>query len=290
MQEINWRNTMLLTIALVLSLLIALGISFWTVGAPCLAWLWVLPLSFAGGFVLMVVLAVLFLWLITRRIDTSVPQEHDDPFFRKVTYLYVEAIDSILRMRVHTQGLEKIPTQGRFLLVCNHLSHLDPVVLYNYFQQSQLAFISKKENDDMFIIGKLMHKLMAQLINRENDREALKTILKCIQLLKEDEVSIAVFPEGYISKSHHLLHFRSGALKIATKAKVPIVVCTLQGTDQVKVNIKHLRSTPIELHLLDVITPEQMEGRTATDIGEQIYQMMSADLGPDYAPTETENP
>ena len=103
-------------------------------------------------------------------------------------------------------------------------------------------------------------------------------------------MSIAVFPEGYISKSHHLLHFRSGALKIATKAKVPIVVCTLQGTDQVKVNIKHLRSTPIELHLLDVITPEQMEGRTATDIGEQIYQMMSADLGPDYAPTETENP
>ena len=49
-------------------------------------------------------------------------------------------------------------------------------------------------------------------------------------------------------------------------------------------------STPIELHLLDVITPEQMEGRTATDIGEQIYQMMSADLGADYAPTETENP
>ena len=31
-------------------------------------------------------------------------------------------------------------------------------------------------------------------------------------------------------------------------------------------------------------------GRTATDIGEQIYQMMSTDLGPDYAPTETENP
>ena len=49
---------MLLTIALVLSLLIALGISFWTVGVPCLAWLWVLPLSFVGSFVLMVLLSV----------------------------------------------------------------------------------------------------------------------------------------------------------------------------------------------------------------------------------------
>lgn len=280
---------MLITIALVLSLLIALGISFAAVGAPCLSWLWVLPLGFIGGFVLMVALAVLFLYLLCCRVDTSVPQEHDDPFYRKVTYLYAEAILPLLRMKVHTRGLEKTPKEGRFLLVCNHLFELDPVVLYAYFQQSQLAFISKKENSDMFIVGKLMHRLMAQLINRENDREALKTILKCIQLLQEDEVSIAVFPEGYISKNHHLLHFRSGALKIATKAKVPIVVCTIQGTDKVVGNMKHLRSTPIELHLLDVITPEQMQGRTATDIGEQIYQMMAADLGPDYAPLEAEN-
>lgn len=281
---------MLLTIALVLSLLIAVGVSFLTVGAPCLSWLWVLPLSFVGGFVLMIVLAVLFLLIITCRIDTSVPQEHDDPFYRKVTYLYIEAILPLLRMKVHTQGLEKTPKEGRFLLVCNHLSVLDPVTLYAYFQESQLAFISKKENDDMFIIGKLMHKLMAQLINRENDREALKTILKCISLIQTDEVSIAVFPEGYTSKTHHLMHLRSGALKIATKAKVPIAVCTIQGTDRVFDNIKHLRRTPIELHLVDVITPEQMQGRMATDIGEQIYQMMAADLSPDYAPLDAENP
>ena len=218
------------------------------------------------------------------------PQEHDDPFYRKVTYRYAEAILPLLRMKVHTRGLEQTPKEGRFLLVCNHLFELDPVVLYAYFQQSQLAFISKRENNDMFIIGKLMHRLMAQLINRENDREALKTILKCVQLIQEDEVSIAVFPEGYISKNHHLLHFRSGALKIATKAKVPIVVCTIQGTDKVLGNIKRLRSTPIELHLLDVITPEEMRGRTTTDIGEQIYRMMAADLGPDYAPLDAENP
>ena len=43
------------------------------------------------------------------------------------------------------------------------------------------------------------------------------------------------------------------------------------------------------LHLLDVITPEEMQGRTATDIGEEIYRMMAADLGPDYAPLDAEN-
>ena len=281
---------MLYASMLVFAAIAAVGICFLAGGFESLAWLWLLPVGFLGGFLAAFLLMFLFIYILVSRVDTSVPQEHDDPFFRKVTYLYAEAILPLLRMKVHTRGLEKTPREGRFLLVCNHLFELDPVVLYAYFQQSQLAFISKRENNDMFIIGKLMHRLMAQLINRENDREALKTILKCVQLLQEDEVSIAVFPEGYISKNHHLMHFRSGALKIATKAKVPIVVCTIQGTDKVLGNIKRLRSTPIELHLLDVITPEEMRGRTTTDIGEQIYRMMAADLGPDYAPLDAENP
>lgn len=281
---------MLYASMLVFAAIAAVGICLLAGGFGSLAWLWLLPVGFLGGFLLAFLLVFLFIYILVSRVDTTVPQEHDDPFYRKVTYLYAEAILPLLRMKVHTRGLEKTPGEGRFLLVCNHLFELDPVVLYAYFQQSQLAFISKRENNDMFIIGKLMHKLMAQLINRENDREALKTILKCISLIQEDEVSIAVFPEGYISKNHRLMHFRSGALKIATKAKVPIVVCTIQGTDKVLGNIRRLRSTPIELHLLDVITPEEMQGRTTTDIGEQIYRMMAADLGPDYAPLDAENP
>ena len=281
---------MLIKTVAVLSALIALGVCFLVGGFASLGWLWMVPVGFLGAFVALGLLAFGFLYVLCRRVDTSVPQEHDDPFYRKVTYLYCEAICTLLRMKVHAVGLEKTPTGGRFLLVCNHLYELDPVVLYAYFQKSQLAFISKRENNAMFMVGNLMHRLMAQLINRENDREALKTILKCIDLIKQDEVSIAVFPEGYISKDHHLQKLRSGALKIATKAKVPIAVCTIQGTDKVVGNMKRLRSTPIELHLIDVISVEAQQGRTATDIGEQIYQMMAADLGPDYAPLDAETP
>lgn len=281
---------MLVNCILILSALISLGICYFTVGFAALSWLWVLPVSFLGSFLVLTGLAFLYLYILCRRVDTSIPQEHDDPFFRKLIYIYVDAIVWILRMKVHTRGLEKTPQDGRFLLVCNHLYELDPVVIYYCFRKSQLAFISKRENTTMFMVGQAMHRLMAQLINRENDREALKTILKCVQLLKDDEVSIALFPEGYISKDHHLQHLRSGSLKIATKAKVPIAVCTLQGTDKVVPNLKRLRHTDIEMHLLDVITVEQQQGRTATEIGEQIYQMMAADLGPDYAPLAAENP
>ena len=272
---------MLIKIILLLSVLIALGICFLAGSFSGLGWLWVLPVSFLGAFLLQLLIAFLFLYILCKRVDTSVPQEHDDPFYRKVTYLYCEAICTLLRMKVHAVGLEKTPRDGRFLLVCNHLFELDPVVLYAYFQKSQLAFISKRENNAMFLVGNLMHRLMAQLINRENDREALKTILKCIQLIKDDEVSVAVFPEGYIHDDHLLHPFRYGVFKIAQKANVPIVVCTLQNTQYVFHNAKRLKPTHVELHLVDVIPAEELSGVTAVEIGERVYAMMAADLGPD---------
>lgn len=252
------------------------------------ALLWIGPLTFAGSFLALMVLAFLFLWLVTAFVDLKKPQEHDSKFYRTLVALYVPAICTILRMRVHTRGLEKTPTDGRFMLVCNHLFDFDPVVLLGWFGKSQLAFISKWENSAMFIVGKVMHKLLCQLINRENDREALKTILRCIQLLKEDECSIAVFPEGYTSVDGRLHHFRPGVFKIAMKAQVPIVVCTITNTNRVVHNILRLKHTDIELHLIDVIPAEALKGRTAVDISEQVYQMMLNDLGADFAPLESD--
>lgn len=241
---------------------------------------------FVGSFLGQLLLAFLFLWAVTAGIDQNVPQETDSKFFRWVVRLYVPAIWAILRMKVEVRGREKLPKQGRMLLVCNHLSILDPVTLLGCLPECQLAFISKKENADMFIIGNLMHRLMCQLVNRENDREALKTILRCIQLIKEDQVSIGVFPEGHCSEDGRLQHFRPGVFKIAAKAQVPIVVCSLQNTNQVFHNILRLKATPVPLHIVGVIPPEAFAGRTAVDISQQAFDMMLADLGEDYRPVD----
>ena len=271
------------------SLISATLICFFCGGFESLAWLWMLPVSFLGVLVLLLVLAFLFLWGITGIVDTSVSQEHDSKFYRFLAKIYSEAICSLLLMRFDRKGLDLIPKEGRFLLVCNHLYILDPVILLHFFCDSQLAFISKRENDSMFIVGKFMHKLLAQCINRENDREALKTILNCIRLIKEDEASIAVFPEGYISKDGKLQHFRNGVFKIAMKAKVPIVVCTLKNTKEIFRNALHLRHTDIPMHILGVIPPEELEHKTTVEVGDRVYQMMIDDLGPEFLPDEAEN-
>ena len=246
------------------------------------AWIWMLPVSAVGIFAVLALTGFLFVLYLCKRVDQEIPREEDSRFYRTVADLIVESALPFLRIRVKKSGLEKVPTEGRFLLVCNHCNDSDPIILFHCLRKSQLAFISKRENKTMFVIGPMMHMLLCQLINRENDKEALKTILKCIQILKEDKASVAVFPEGGIlSEDGKLHHFRPGVFKIAQKANVPIVVCTLHNTKDVVKNIKHLKPSSVEMKVLDVIPAEQLKGVTTVDIAHRCYDLMAADLGPD---------
>ena len=246
-----------------------------------LAWLWILPLVTLAGVLALVGIGFAFLLYLCRRVDQNVPQEGDDPLYRKVTNLYIQSLIPVLRVHVKLKGGEKLPAEGRFMLVCNHTSITDPIMLIYAMPKSQLAFISKKENSDMFIIGPMMHKLQCQLINRENDKEALKTILRCIQILKEDNASIGVFPEGGINDDLKFHHFRPGVFKIAQKTKVPIVVCTLKGTKDVLPNLAKLKRSDVLVSVLTVIQPEEFENVTTVDLANRIHKIMADDLGPD---------
>ena len=265
-------------IAFILGALVCLGCDAFLTSV----WFWLLPLSTLGFFLLLALAGFLFLLHLCKRVDQNIPQEDDDKFYRIVTDLIIQSAFPVLRIRVKKIGTEKIPTDGRFMLVSNHCNDSDPIILLYCLRKSQLAFISKRENSTMFVIGPMMHKILCQLINRENDREALKTILRCIQILKEDKASIAVFPEGGIlSEDGKLHHFRPGVFKIAQKANVPIVVCTLKNTKDVVRNIKHLKPSSVEMKVLEVIPAEELKGVTTVDIAHRCYELMAADLGPE---------
>ena len=248
---------------------------------------WLVPVLFAAGFLVLSLLAFGFLCLICALVDRNKPQEHDSRFYRSVMYVYIEALISLVLVRLHTKGLEKTPKEGRFLLVCNHLFLADPGIVLHCFRKSQLAFITKEENWRLPIVSKFMHKILCQGVDRDNDRQSLKAILKCIQLLKDDEVSVCVFPEGYTSKDCLLHPFRAGVFKIAQKANVPIVVCTIQNTRQIFRNLRKLKITDVELHLVDVIPAEDLKGKTTVEISNMVYEMMIGDLGEDFRYTET---
>lgn len=270
---------MLLTLIYILCALFALGVCALAGGFAGLAWLWLLPVGFLVGFLLCLIVCVLLVWIPSLFIDPEQPQE-ESKYVRTIVKLYAPAVFRLLGCRIHTVGTEKLPKDGRFLLVCNHTSTLDPGIPLAVFPEAQLAFISKKENLELPVIGKMMLKIQCQLLDRENDRAALKTILKCISILKEDKASIGVFPEGGIIKDGKLLHhFRPGVFKIAQKAGVPVVVCTLRGTRGVAKNLKRLRPSDIHFHLLEVIPAEELKGVNTGQIADRVHALMAADLG-----------
>ena len=256
-----------------------------TLGNP----LWVLPVYFVVSYVELAAVALAFLLILCRLVDLEKPQEKDNRFYRAVMYLYIDALAAICKAKFHTKGLEKVPTDTRFLLVCNHQHLSDVGVLFSCMKKSKLAFISKQENRTMPVIGKFMHRTSCQTLDREDDRQALGVILKCIQMVKDQEVSVAVFPEGTRSKDGKVHAFRNGAFKIAQKANVPIVVCTINGTNQLFHNLKRLKKTHIDLHLVDVIQPGELKGKTTAEIGQRVYDMMIADLGEEFRMETAQN-
>ena len=253
----------------------------------CADWaIWMLPLLFVGIYAGLLLLAVAFLWAICAVVNLDKPQEEDSPFYRRVMHLYIEALIQLVRVRLHTKGLENTPKEGRFLLVCNHLFIADPGIVLHCFRKSQLAFLTKKENYELPFIGAFMHKILCQPIDRENDRQALKSIIKCIQLIKENKVSVCAVPEGYTSKDGKLHPFRPGVFKIAQKTGVPIVVCTIQNTREIFKNLKHFGHTDVELHLVDIIPPESYAGLSTVALSDMIYEKMIADLGESFRYSE----
>ncbi len=274
-------------LSIILGGIVSLGVDAFS----SLKWIWLFPVSSVACFVALLLLIFLVLWISCSIVRMEKPQEKDNRFYRALVNLAAGMALTLLRVRVETKGLELTPESGRFLLVCNHLNDMDPVTLLHFFRKKNLAFISKRENDKLFLVGKLMHKILCQPINRENDREALKTILRCIDILKQDLASVAVFPEGYTSLDEKLHPFRSGVFKIAQKAQVPIVVCTLQNTQKIFRNALRLKPTCVKLHLLAVIPAEELQGVSTVDIGKRVHGLMAEDLGAENVlqPEITEN-
>ena len=282
---------MLLGIFICISVAVPLLLCLSTGAFENFHWLWLLPAGFVGSFLLLAAAAFGLLVLLCSRIDPEKPRDKDCPWFRWFVMELVFAIITLLPIQVRLTGKEKLPKNGRFLLVSNHLDNIDPAIFYYCFPKSQLSFVGKKETQDMFLVNKVMPKLLCPTVNRENDREALKTILRCISLLNEDIVSIAIFPEGRINKFRKLAHFRPGVFKIAQKAQVPIVVCTIQNTQTVIKRLLQGKGSTVDVHLLNVIPAEKLVGRTTVDIADEVYAMMAQDLGAHnvLTPEEEEN-
>lgn len=235
--------------------------------------LWQLPLMGLGIFAALVAAFLLLLLLTAKLVGGRKDPHRLSGFMQSLLVHFCRMAFFLAGVRVHATGAEKVPHDRRFMLVCNHLFAFDPLVFYHAFGCRDLTFLSKKENYRLFFVADVLRAMMALPIDRENDRASLRSILKAVQYLKEDVANIAVFPEGYTSKTGELQPFRNGAFKIAQRAQAPIVVCCLRNTKQILKNM-FLRRTDVYLDVLAVIEPKQFENQMTNEIGDRVHELM----------------
>lgn len=180
-------------------------------------------------------------------------------------------------VRFEVTGREKLPADSRYLVVSNHRSLFDPVTTAAAFGKENYLFISKPENFKIPVAGKLMYRCGCMPMNRENNREALKTIKRAAEIIKSDKASVVIYPEGTRSKQDKLLPFHAGSFKIAQRAGVPVVILAVRGTELVKHNMP-FRKTKIYLDIVDVIDAEYVKTHSTKDTAALAQSIMQSKL------------
>ena len=268
----------MLFLFVVLSLIFAAVLVQGTVSFVSLRALWVFPLAAVGAFLALLLLFLLVFLVAGLLADPNRPQEKASRFHRFLLCQFSRIALTLGGAHLHVTGLEKLPKDGRFLLVSNHNSIFDPVLFYNVMPRAELAFIAKKEAFGYFLVGGYLRKTLGLPVDRENDREALKSILQAIQNIREDKVSYAIFPEGKCNETGELLlPYRSGAFKIAQKTGIPIVICCIAGTRYIKKQMFRKR-TDLYLDVLDVIPAGEVIGHTTVELAARTHPVMLAGL------------
>lgn len=214
---------------------------------------------------------VLFLTVAALLVDTTKTYTQDSPFYRRLLYGATAIAIRLLHIRLEVSGLEKLPTEGRFLLVCNHRSNFDPILTWQILKKQNLAFVSKPENFQIPIFGRFIRRCCFLPIDRRNPRNALETIDAASKLLEEDRVNIAIYPEGTRSKACTLLPFHNGVFKIAKKAGVPIAVAAIQGTEAIHKNW-YRKKTTVRFEILETVPAPFVSASRTAAIGQRVRE------------------
>lgn len=233
--------------------------------------------TLAGWFVCFI-LIWLFFMITALTINTKKEYTDINRFYYSVFNLWYSYVLSFFRMRIKTSGTDLIPNNQRFLAICNHRSNLDNMVQSVVFKNTEIAYISKKENFKIPFACQFMKRAMYLSIDRGDLKNGLQTITKAADYILQNKVSIGVFPEGRRSKNGELLKFKPGCLKVAEKAGCPIVVCCIDGTEQVHKRFP-FRKTRISFDVLKVYTEEDIKNRNTVELSGEMRNLMLQKLG-----------
>jgi 1-acyl-sn-glycerol-3-phosphate acyltransferase len=138
----------------------------------------------------------------------------------------------LMDFRFQLTGTEHIPREGGALLAFNHISYVD-FILGGYAavpSKRLVRFMAKRETFDHPLTGPIMRSLHHIKVDRA---EGTSSAAEAVRYLRDGEV-VGIFPEATISRSFQIKDVKTGAVRIAAEAGVPLIPVVLWGTQRLK--------------------------------------------------------
>jgi 1-acyl-sn-glycerol-3-phosphate acyltransferase len=136
----------------------------------------------------------------------------------------------VLDLRLDVRGAEHVPAAGGAVLACTHVSYLDFIFcgLAGLPSRRKTRFMAKKQIFTNRVAGPLMRGMRHISVDRDAGQASYR---EAVTALKAGEV-VGVFPEATISQSFTVKGIKSGAVRMAAEADVPVIPVTVWGSQR----------------------------------------------------------
>ena len=129
--------------------------------------------------------------------------------------------------KVKISGLDNIDKKKTYIIVANHQSLADIIILYQI--RSQFKWVAKESLFRVPVLGWCMSLAKHIKLERGEFSSIKKVYREAAQWLKKD-MSVLFFPEGTRSETGEVGEFQNGAFKLAIREKVPVLPILISGT------------------------------------------------------------
>jgi len=178
---------------------------------------------------------------------------------------------------IHVNGIENVPETGGVLFVANHQSNFDIPILVGHIPRDK-GFIAKLELLKVPSFSRWMKYIGCIFIDRKNPRQSLTAISEAAERLKAGH-SIVIFPEGTRSADGTVGPFKAGGLRLAIKAKVPIVPVTIDGSKNIMPKgTSIIRSASVKVIVSPPLLWDEYKELDSSEISEKVRERIISNL------------
>ena len=215
------------------------------------------------------------IWAVTAPFDRNKRLLHQFTCFWASLYTWLNPA-----WRVHVEGREKIRREATYVMVANHQSLLDILVLFRLFVH--FKWVSKIENFRIPCIGWNM-SLNGYVKLRRGDKQSIGEMMSACARVLDGGSSIMMFPEGTRSPDGRLRAFKRGAFTLAQGSGCPLLPILVEGTADAlpKRGFVLQGRHSIRIRVLDEIPHEKLLGRPVEEVTAEVWRLFADALGPE---------